>query len=83
MKKSAKTIEIKVERTLLAPLDEVFDGWLNPKIPSPDAPCFIAASVWTVMQPSHRKVTATARAISSRVFASRWFVFVPAALKVL
>ena len=33
MKKSAKTIEIKVERTILAPLDEVFDGWLNPKIP--------------------------------------------------
>jgi hypothetical protein len=33
MKKSAKTIEIRVERTILAPLDEVFDGWLNPKIP--------------------------------------------------
>ena len=33
MKKSVKTIEIKVERTILAPLDEVFDGWLNPKIP--------------------------------------------------
>jgi uncharacterized protein YndB with AHSA1/START domain len=33
MKKSAKTIEIKVERTILAPLDEVFDAWLNPKIP--------------------------------------------------
>jgi uncharacterized protein YndB with AHSA1/START domain len=33
MKKSAKTIEIKVERTIPAPLEEVFDGWLNPKIP--------------------------------------------------
>ena len=33
MKKSAKTIEIKVERIILAPLDEVFDAWLNPKIP--------------------------------------------------
>ena len=33
MKKSAKTIEIKVERTILAPPVEVFDGWLNPKIP--------------------------------------------------
>jgi uncharacterized protein YndB with AHSA1/START domain len=33
MKKSAKTIEIKVERAILAPLDEVFDAWINPKIP--------------------------------------------------
>jgi uncharacterized protein YndB with AHSA1/START domain len=33
MKKSAKTIEIKVERTIPASPDEVFDGWLNPKIP--------------------------------------------------
>ena len=33
MNKSAKTIEIKVERTIPAPLDEVFDAWLNPKIP--------------------------------------------------
>jgi uncharacterized protein YndB with AHSA1/START domain len=33
MKKSAKTIEIKLERIILAPLDEVFDAWLNPKIP--------------------------------------------------
>ena len=32
MKKSAKTIEIMVERTIPATLDEVFDGWLNPKI---------------------------------------------------
>jgi uncharacterized protein YndB with AHSA1/START domain/DNA-binding transcriptional ArsR family regulator len=31
--KSTKTIEIKVERTIPAPLDEVFDAWLNPKIP--------------------------------------------------
>jgi len=30
--KSTKTIEIKVERTIPAPLDEVFDAWLNPKI---------------------------------------------------
>jgi uncharacterized protein YndB with AHSA1/START domain len=28
-----KTIEIKVERTIPAPLVEVFDAWLNPKIP--------------------------------------------------
>jgi uncharacterized protein YndB with AHSA1/START domain len=33
MNKSAKTIEIKVERTIPAPPGEVFDGWLNPKIP--------------------------------------------------
>jgi uncharacterized protein YndB with AHSA1/START domain len=33
MRQSEKTIEIKVERTILAPLDEVFDGWLNPNIP--------------------------------------------------
>ena len=28
-----KTIEIKVERTIPAPLVEVFDAWLDPKIP--------------------------------------------------
>jgi uncharacterized protein YndB with AHSA1/START domain len=28
-----KTIEVKVERTIPAPPGEVFDGWLNPKIP--------------------------------------------------
>ena len=28
-----KTIEIKVERTIPAPVDEVFDAWLDPKIP--------------------------------------------------
>ena len=33
MNKSAKTIEIKVERIIPAPPDEVFDGWLDPKIP--------------------------------------------------
>ena len=33
MSKSTKTIEIKVERTIPASLDEAFDGWLNPKIP--------------------------------------------------
>jgi uncharacterized protein YndB with AHSA1/START domain len=33
MNESAKAIEIKVERTIFAPLDEVFDGWLNPKVP--------------------------------------------------
>ena len=33
MKKSAKTIEIKVERTIPAPSGEVFDGWFDPKIP--------------------------------------------------
>jgi uncharacterized protein YndB with AHSA1/START domain len=33
MKKSAQIIEIKVERTIPASPDEVFDGWLNPKIP--------------------------------------------------
>ena len=33
MKKSPKTIEIKVERTIPAPPGEVFDAWLNPKIP--------------------------------------------------
>src|SRR5215471_1268721 len=33
MNKSTKSIEIKVERTIPAPLGEVLDGWLNPKIP--------------------------------------------------
>ena len=33
MNKSTKTIEIKVERTIPAPQDEVFDAWLNPDIP--------------------------------------------------
>jgi uncharacterized protein YndB with AHSA1/START domain len=33
MKKSAKTLEFKFERTIPAPPREVFDGWLNPKIP--------------------------------------------------
>ena len=33
MNKLAKTIEIKVERTITAPLGEVFDAWLNPEIP--------------------------------------------------
>ena len=33
MKNAKKTIEIKVERTIPAPVVEVFDAWLNPKIP--------------------------------------------------
>ena len=33
MKNSKKTIEFKFERTIPASPDEVFDGWLNPKIP--------------------------------------------------
>ena len=33
MKTSTKTIEIKVERKIPAPLGEVFDAWLNSKIP--------------------------------------------------
>ncbi|HTY10400.1 MAG TPA: SRPBCC domain-containing protein [Bacteroidota bacterium] len=33
MKEPAKTIEVKVERTIQAPPGEVFDGWLNPKVP--------------------------------------------------
>ena len=33
MNKSKKTIEVKVERTIPAPLVEVFDAWLNPNIP--------------------------------------------------
>ena len=33
MSKLAKTIEIKVERTIPAPPGEVFDGWLDPKVP--------------------------------------------------
>jgi uncharacterized protein YndB with AHSA1/START domain len=31
--KTMKTIEFKVERTIAASPDQVFDGWLNPKIP--------------------------------------------------
>jgi uncharacterized protein YndB with AHSA1/START domain len=33
MTESKKTIEIKVERTIPAPPAEVFDAWLDPKIP--------------------------------------------------
>jgi uncharacterized protein YndB with AHSA1/START domain len=33
MKSSSKTLEFKFERTIPAPPNEVFDGWLNPKIP--------------------------------------------------
>ena len=33
MSEAKKTIEVKVERTIAAPLGEAFDGWLNPKIP--------------------------------------------------
>jgi uncharacterized protein YndB with AHSA1/START domain len=33
MNKSKKTIEVKVERSIPAPPAEVFDAWLNPKIP--------------------------------------------------
>src|SRR5712692_5137676 len=33
MKQSTKTIEFKFKRTIPAPLGEVFDAWLNPKIP--------------------------------------------------
>jgi uncharacterized protein YndB with AHSA1/START domain len=33
MNKSTKTIEIKVERTIPAPPGEVFNGWLDPKVP--------------------------------------------------
>ena len=33
MKKSAKTLEFKFERTILAPPSDVFDGWLDPKTP--------------------------------------------------
>ena len=33
MNNPKKTLEFKFERTIPAPPDEVFDGWLNPKIP--------------------------------------------------
>src|SRR4051794_2666389 len=33
MSKSKKTIEMKVERTIPAPMGETFDAWLNPKLP--------------------------------------------------
>ena len=33
MKTSTKTLEFKFERTIPAPPCEVFDAWLNPKIP--------------------------------------------------
>ncbi len=33
MNTPAKTLEIKFERTIPAPPDEVFDAWLDPKIP--------------------------------------------------
>ena len=33
MTESTKTIEFKFERTIPAPPDEVFDAWLDPKVP--------------------------------------------------
>ena len=33
MESSNKTLEFRFERTIPAPLPEVFDGWLDPKIP--------------------------------------------------
>ena len=33
MSTSKKTIEVKMQRTIPAPLGEVFDAWLDPKIP--------------------------------------------------
>ncbi len=33
MKNSQKTLEFKFERTIPAPLSDVFDGWLDPTIP--------------------------------------------------
>lgn len=33
MKNPKKTIEVKVERTIPAPPGEVFDAWLDPKVP--------------------------------------------------
>ena len=33
MKHSKKTLEFKIERTIPAPHGEVFEAWLNPKIP--------------------------------------------------
>jgi uncharacterized protein YndB with AHSA1/START domain len=33
MKSSTKSLEFKFERTISAPPGEVFDAWLNPKIP--------------------------------------------------
>jgi len=33
MKHSKNILEFKFERTIPAPPGEVFDGWLNPKIP--------------------------------------------------
>lgn len=33
MSESKKTIEVSVERTIPASLDDVFDAWLNPKVP--------------------------------------------------
>jgi uncharacterized protein YndB with AHSA1/START domain len=33
MKASTKTLEFRFERTIPAPAGEVFDAWLNPKVP--------------------------------------------------
>ena len=33
MTDAAKTIELTVERTIPAPPEQVFDAWLNPKVP--------------------------------------------------
>jgi len=33
MTKSTKTMELKLERTISAPPGDVFDAWMNPKVP--------------------------------------------------
>src|SRR5882762_1382710 len=75
---ASKASSVRIEYTSAAPALMETATPRASAISSLPAPCLRAAAVWTAMQPSHRKLTATASAINSRVLAPRRPVFSPA-----